>query len=140
MLSSTRLVIHNFYRNHKVNRAVLLCSPAMSPRNVHEQFPDTATVVICRDGPNGAAARAAATAAHLSYIETILDEINVAGPLYDDSGTRNVGSLYCLKTKSTARAREIIENDPFFKAGVFATVEYFPHLPAAGVYVGGKAW
>lgn len=112
----------------------------MSQRNVHEQFPNTATVVICRDGPNGTAARAVATAAHLSYVETILDEINVAGPLYDDSGTRSVGSLYCLKTKSAARAREIIENDPFFKAGVFATVEYFPHLPAAGVYLGGKVW
>jgi uncharacterized protein len=113
---------------------------AMSRRSVHEQFPDTATVVICRDGPNGAAARATATSAHLAYIETILDEINVAGPLYDDAGLHSVGSLYCLKTKSAARAREIIENDPFFKAGAFSSVEYFPHLPAAGVYIGGKVW
>ena len=58
----------------------------------------------------------------------------------DDTGKRTVGSLYLLHTRSLARAREIIENDPFFKAGAFASVEYFPHLPAAGRYIGGTIW
>ena len=51
-----------------------------------------------------------------------------------------MGSLYCLATRSLARAREIIENDPYFAQGAFASVEYFPHLPAAGKYIGGKIW
>ncbi|MBU6379310.1 MAG: hypothetical protein KJS95_12360 [Gammaproteobacteria bacterium] len=100
----------------------------------------TAFVVICRDGPNGAAMRAAHTAEHLAYIETVMDELNVAGPLFDNGGDTPVGSLYCLHTRSLARAREIIENDPYVKHGVFASVEYFPHVPAAGRYIGGKIW
>ncbi len=108
--------------------------------SVHDRYQDTAFIVLCRDGENGAHVRATQTPAHMSYIETVLGDLNVAGPLYDDSGTKTIGSLYCLHTKSLVRAREIIENDPYYKAGAFASVEYFPHLPAAGKYIGGKIW
>lgn len=104
------------------------------------RFEKTAFVVVCRDGARGAAVRAAHTAEHMAYIETVMDELNVAGPLYDDGGNEPVGSLYCLHTKSAARAREIIESDPYYKHGAFESVEYFPHLPAAGKYIGGKIW
>jgi uncharacterized protein YciI len=114
--------------------------PAMSGASVHERFANTGVVVVCRDGPQGLAARAAATPAHLAYIDSVIDEINVAGPLYDEAGLTVVGSLYSLRTQSLARARQIIESDPFYRAGAFGSVEYFPHLPAAGHYVGGKIW
>jgi len=108
------------------------------------KFEKTAFVVICRDGPNGALVRATHTADHLAYIETVMDELNVAGPLYDNGveGGDNppVGSLYCLHTRSLTRAKEIIENDPSVTPGAFASVEYYPHLPAAGRYIGGKVW
>ncbi|MCS6946356.1 MAG: YciI family protein [Steroidobacteraceae bacterium] len=112
----------------------------MTEPSVHERYRDTAFIVLCRDGANGAALRAQATAAHLAYIETVLPELNVAGPLYDESGTRTVGSVFCVRSKHLSRVREIIENDPYFKAGVFAAVEYFPFLPAAGQYIGSKIW
>ena len=112
----------------------------MSSRESGSKYEKTAYVVICRDGPNGATVRAAYTPQHMAYIETVLGELNVAGPLYDQPPTDPVGSLYCLHTSSLARAREIIENDPYFVHGAFASVEYFPHLPAAGRYVGGKIW
>jgi uncharacterized protein len=108
--------------------------------SVHDRFPGTGTVVLCFDGPQGESARAAATAAHLKYVESIFDEINIAGPMYDPSGVRTIGSLYVLKTKSAVRAHEIIENDPYFKAGAFEKVSYQPFLPAAGHYIGGKIW
>ncbi len=104
------------------------------------QYEKTAYVVICRDGPNGAMVRATQTPAHLQYIETVMDELNVAGPLYDNGGQAPVGSLYCLHTKSLVRAREIIENDPYVKHGAFESIEFFPYLPAAGRYIGGKVW
>lgn len=113
---------------------------AARPASIHERHAGTGMVVICRDGPGGAAARARATPAHLAYVETILDEINVAGPLYDAAGLETVGSLYSLRTRSLERARQIIENDPYFLAGAFASVEYCAHLPAAGQYIGGKIW
>ncbi len=112
----------------------------MDTKNVHERFPNTAYMVVCRDGPLGELRRAAATADHLVYVESVLAELNVAGPLYDADGLRTVGSIFCLRTKSLARAREIIEGDPYFRAGVFDSVEYFPYLPAAGQYIGGKIW
>jgi uncharacterized protein YciI len=111
--------------------------PSRKPRPSYEP---TSCVVVCRDGPQGAGARAAQTAAHLAYIETVLDELAVAGPLFDATGRATVGSLYVLRTRSLERAREIIENDPFHRAGAFASVEYFPHLPAAGQYIGGTIW
>lgn len=110
------------------------------PRSSRQSYEATAYVVVCRDGPNGASARAAQTQAHLAYIETVLGDLNVAGPLFDASGQNTVGSLYSLHTRSLAQARTIIENDPFYKAGAFASVEYFPHLPAAGKYIGGTIW
>ena len=108
--------------------------------SVHERFANTGVVVICRDGPQGPQARAAATQAHLAYIDTVIGEINVAGPLYDEAGVNMIGSLYSLRTQSLARAREIIENDPYYRAGAFGSIEYFPHLPPAGHYLGGKIW
>jgi hypothetical protein len=107
-----------------------------------EALEKTAFVVVCRDGPNGTVVRATYTPQHMAYIETVMNELNVAGPLYDngDAAGGPVGSLYCLHTKSLQRAREIIENDPYFVHGAFASVEYFPHLPAAGRYIGGKIW
>ncbi len=104
------------------------------------RYEKTAYIVLCRDGTSGAAVRAAQTAAHMAYIESVMDELNVAGPLYDESREQPVGSMYCLHTQSLARAKEIIENDPYFKNGAFESVEYFPHLPAAGRYIGCKIW
>ncbi|MEZ5498054.1 MAG: YciI family protein [Steroidobacteraceae bacterium] len=115
-------------------------SSSASGNSVHDRHDQSGYVVFCRDVPHSATLREQATAAHLAYIETVLDELNVAGPLYDESGTRTVGSVFSLRTKSLQKARQLIENDPYYKAGVFASVEYFPHLPAAGKYVGGKIW
>ena len=107
---------------------------------VQDRFPGTGIVVLCFDGPGAAGLRATAAAAHLNYIETVLDEINLAGPLYDETGLLGRGSLYVLKTADEQRARQIVENDPFFKAGVFAEVRYRRFLPAAGQLIGGKIW
>ncbi len=107
---------------------------------VNASFAPSCCVVICRDGPNGAAVRRAATRDHLAYIETVLDELNVAGPLYDSAGEAMIGSLYSFRTSNLQRAHELIENDPYFLGGAFASVDYFPHLPAAGQYIGGKIW
>jgi uncharacterized protein YciI len=111
--------------------------PAKAPRR---QVHATSYVVRCRDGASGEALRAAHTAEHLAYIESVMGEINVAGPLFDEDGQRVIGSMYCLQTRSLARAREIVENDPYFRAGVFESVEYTPHMPAAGLFIGGKTW
>ena len=103
-------------------------------------YTPTSCMVICRDGPNGPAARLAAMREHFAYVESMLDELRIAGPLYDEAGKQMIGSVYCFSSSSLERAKQLIEQDPYFRAGVFASVEYFPYLPAAGQYIGGKIW
>jgi len=81
-----------------------------------------------------------AARAHLCYIETILDRLALAGPLYSDDGQRMVGSIYVFKTESLDEARALLEADPYFAAGFWRSVDYWPFLPAAGALVGGTAW
>ncbi len=107
---------------------------------VQSRFPGTGIAVRCIDGPDAPRIRAAAMQAHLQYIDTVLADINLAGPLYDASGKVGQGSLYVLKTTDLDRARSIVEGDPLFKAGAFASVTYERFLPAAGHYMGGKIW
>lgn len=96
--------------------------------------------VLCHDGPDSRAARKAASQAHLSWVETMLDHIALAGPLYSDDGERMIGSLYVFKTTSLAEARAWLESDPYYAAGFWAEIRFRPFLPAAGELVGGTAW
>ncbi len=107
---------------------------------IHEKYPAACYAVICRDAPDGAEKRKTATPAHFTHIERILDEILVAGPLFDDAGQRVVGSILILRTQSAERAMALVATDPYNEAGVWTSVEVRPFLPAAGRYVGGTRW
>jgi len=107
---------------------------------VHEKYPTACYIVICRDAPDGAEKRRSATPDHLRHIEQVIDELHVAGPLFDEAGKRPVGSVLLLRTQSARQARELTERDPYFKAGVWESVEVLPFIPAAGGYIGGITW
>lgn len=107
---------------------------------VHTRYPTACYIVICRDAPDGAEKRSGATAAHLRHIEECIDGFNVAGPMFDEAGTRAIGSVLVLRTQSAQEARALIERDPYFKAGVWDSIEVLPFFPAAGSYIGGTTW
>jgi hypothetical protein len=109
-------------------------APAASP------FAPTHVSVVCHDGPEAGPKRRAAAQAHLAYVESILDRVLMAGPLYSEDGAAMVGSIYIFKTTSLAEARQLLEDDPYFKAAFWKSVEIQPMLPAAGDCVGGKIW
>jgi uncharacterized protein YciI len=96
--------------------------------------------VICHDGPDATQRRKAATPAHMLYVESIMERLLLAGPLYDAQGATMIGSLYVFKTASESAARRLLEADPYYQAGFWHTVEFRPTLPAAGDCVGGKIW
>jgi len=100
----------------------------------------THLMVLCHDAPGTAERRREATPAHLRHIESILDRLAVAGPLYSEDGGCIVGSLYVFATADAGQAREWLEQDPYFTAGLWRSVEYRPFLPAAGGWAGGKIW
>jgi uncharacterized protein YciI len=94
----------------------------------------------CLDAPGAAAARRAATPAHLRWVETVVDRIALAGPIYDADGRHMIGSLYVWRTANVEEARAWLASDPFHAAGVWDRIDLRPFLPAAGQYVGGIGW
>jgi|APFre7841882724_1041349.scaffolds.fasta_scaffold00194_6 uncharacterized protein YciI len=103
-------------------------------------FGPTMVAVLCHDAPDSQSARKAVAQAHLRWVESALQHIALAGPLYSDDGARMIGSLYVFKTTNVAEARGWLESDPYFAAGFWASIQYRPFLPAAGEFVGGTAW
>jgi uncharacterized protein YciI len=96
-------------------------------------------VVICTDYSDGRAVvnRHTALAAHLAYIETIVDRILVAGPLRAAVGGGIVGSLLIYKVESEEEARALLEADPYFAADIWASVEFKRFNAAVGEWVSG---
>lgn len=100
------------------------------------------TVCMCFDklGDETTAAREDLMEIHLAYVETIMDRIVLAGPLFDDAGEGVIGSMLIYNTGDPAEARALLGADPYFKAGFWADVKISTLFPAAGSAVGGKAW
>jgi uncharacterized protein len=95
--------------------------------------------VTAWDGPDGAAARTELRAAHFAHIETILDRVVIAGPLYDDDGGF-AGSLVVVRADSPADAEALFRSDPYFAGGVWDRWSINRFYAAAGEWVGGKTW
>jgi uncharacterized protein YciI len=92
----------------------------------------------CLDRAGSADLRSAALAAHLAHIEAHIDDYAVAGPLKD--GERTIGSLLVIKAADTVEARARFEADPYFAAGIWATITSEEFRAVAGDWVGGAAW
>ncbi len=91
------------------------------------------------DRPKAATARETAKAAHFAYIDTVLGQIAVAGPLRNVGGD-NIGSLLIVKAASADEAEQLPRADPYWAAGVWAEWRIDKFLPAAGEWIGGKLW
>lgn len=76
--------------------------------------------LICHDKPNHLHLRTATRPAHLAYIAAT-GVVDLAGPFVSDTGEMN-GSLIVLNMDTINQAREWAENDPYAKAGLFASV------------------
>lgn len=99
-----------------------------------------AYVIVGRDAPGSSVPRQQWLAQHLEFVEKSIDRILVAGPLRDPATGANVGSLYVLDVDTAADARALLESDPYYRAGVWASVTVEPFMGAAGKWVGGLAW
>jgi hypothetical protein len=84
--------------------------------------------LICTDKPNGLAIRKASRPEHLAYLESLGDTLVFAGPFTEEDGQTMNGSLIVVEAPSLGAAREIADDDPFAKAGLFAAVDIRPWL------------
>ena len=79
-------------------------------------------VIHCIDAPGTEALRITTQSAHRAYIADHLPRLLFGGPLQDESGSRNTGSLIVLRADSHATAAAFIDAEPYCRAGVFGTV------------------
>ena len=79
---------------------------------------------ICQDKPGALQIRLDTRPEHLAYLDALNADgkLGFAGPFLDDDG-KSVGSLVVVKAETIEEARQIAGNDPYAKAGLFASVE-----------------
>lgn len=86
-------------------------------------------VVTLLDRPGAGALRDATSAAHRDFVSTHAARMLLGGPLTDESGTRNIGSLIILAAETEAEARAFLAQEPYCKAGVFEQAILRPFRP-----------
>ena len=78
------------------------------------------------DKPNATALRLELRPVHKEYLAKMGEKVAFAGPLKSDDDQEMVGSLLAIDFPDRAAANEWIRNEPFTKAGVYATVSVYP--------------
>jgi uncharacterized protein YciI len=103
--------------------------------------PQALYIAQCRDHTDGRATenRMRVLAAHLAYIESIIDRIAIAGPLRDVDG-KVVGSVLMYRVATLQEARALLHADPYFSANIWSHTEVCMFVGVAGDWAGGKAW
>jgi hypothetical protein len=95
--------------------------------------------VITEDAPGAAALRTEHLQAHLAHMQAVIGHFALAGPLKDESGVPT-GSLLIVKATTAEVARALVEQDPYFAAGVWARLRVEAFTAAAGDWIGGTTW
>jgi uncharacterized protein YciI len=93
-------------------------------------------VVTCMDKPGSLQTRLDARPEHLAYLTQVKESLKLAGPFLGPDNQTAIGSLLIYDCASSEDARTLIENDPFFKAGLFAAVEIKAWRQGAGTPLG----
>jgi len=99
-----------------------------------------AILVICQDSEQAQRLRKQYLQAHLDYIESILEQVDVAGPIKQHQVDHYDGSCFIYATDDMQYAKQLFENDPYAQHGVYRSHSFARFLPAAGNWVGGKTW
>jgi uncharacterized protein len=81
--------------------------------------------LLCNDKPDHLQLRLDTRAAHLDYLNSLGDHLKFAGPFIGDDAKPN-GSLVVVEATDLVAAKEIAANDPYAKAGLFASVDIRP--------------
>ena len=100
------------------------------------------TVVHAKDHPGEHAAkmRVDLMQEHIDYVDMIIDQVVIAGPMFSDDNQTIVGSVLIYKTDDIKKARSYLEADPYFSAGIWDTISIHTFRGAIGDVVGGKAF
>ena len=79
--------------------------------------------IYCRDKKDHQQVRLDNRPAHVEYLKKFTGQHAITGPLLSDDGQGMVGSLLVMEFADRAAAEDFAKNDPYAKAGLFASVE-----------------
>ena len=83
-------------------------------------------ILYACDKPGALGLRMASRPAHLDWAKRHADSILMAGPIFADDGTTFVGSVFVVEMESLEAVRQWASDDPYARAGLFATVDIRP--------------
>jgi uncharacterized protein YciI len=78
------------------------------------------------DKPESSALRAATREAHLGYLDSIVAQVVLAGPVLNAEG-QPTGSLLIVEAPDQAAAAAFAAADPYARAGLFGSVTIRPY-------------
>ncbi|GBQ98037.1 hypothetical protein AA23498_3077 [Acetobacter nitrogenifigens DSM 23921 = NBRC 105050] len=81
--------------------------------------------IVCTDKPGAFETRSATRESHLAYLQTYVDRIQFAGPLFNHDG-RACGSLLIVDVEDRAAAEGFAASDPYAKVDLFESVVIRP--------------
>jgi uncharacterized protein YciI len=83
-------------------------------------------VATCHDKPDSAELRAVHRPAHIDYLKAAGERLVLGGPLLAADGQAAIGSLVVVDCADRAAAEAFFAEDPYAKAGMFASVSLCP--------------
>ena len=81
--------------------------------------------LLCTDKADSLDLRMSVRPDHLKHLESLGPALKAAGPFTTDDGAPT-GSLVIIEAADRAAAQVMAANDPYAKAGLFASVEIKP--------------
>lgn len=109
--------------------------PAHVPR-----LETTCFLIVCTDGPDAAAARAAHLDGHLAHVEANWTRFITAGPVREPGGEALVGSVFLVLADTFEEAQALMSGDPYITCGMYTSIEYKEFSNSIGLFMGGKIW
>ncbi len=82
--------------------------------------------VYLEDIADNAGIRAELLDQHMQHIGAFVDHIKLGGPVMRADGEAQAGGILVLEADSEAAVRDMINADPYFKAGLWQDIKIHP--------------
>ena len=93
-------------------------------------------VATCTDKPDSHALRLETRPAHLAYLGGLGARVKAGGALLSADRASVIGSLLILEGEDEAEIVALLAEDPYARAGLFASIDVKPWRQAVGVPLG----
>tara|TARA_A100001011_G_scaffold149656_1_gene157908 strand:- start:24 stop:302 length:279 start_codon:yes stop_codon:yes gene_type:complete len=81
--------------------------------------------VFALDKPDGLELRVKCREEHVNYVKSFGESIVHAGPMTSDNGETPIGTLIILEAENRKEVESFVDNDPYEKNGLFASVSIY---------------